>query len=301
MDDNNAAAADQSSVSNTSRVVDFTTPLDLRSLNGKSVLITGGAVGLGKAFAEAFAKAGVIFVQADVTDWDASVAAFKAAIQFSPHKAIDIVVPNAGLTAHSLLMELKNTKPSLEVDPERPPINTIEVDLIGVYYTAKLALHYFGLPPSENAPKGKKQIVFISSLGGYLELSGLADYMASKFGVRGLWKALRSSITTLGIQTNLIAPTFMRTPMTKAIAADLEAKGVRFGRIEDAVDAMMRLASDDRIDGRAIAVGTGGSFDLRDDFDGMDAGFEIREYCKRETRSAQMAAVLRASHIKPEE
>ncbi|KAM5350787.1 hypothetical protein ACJ41O_007292 [Fusarium nematophilum] len=89
-------------------------------LKGKSVIITGGASGLGKAYAKAFVEAGafvtigdydeaagcstkaelspnVAFVKCDVRDWDQQVALFRAALESSPHKSIDVVIANAGI------------------------------------------------------------------------------------------------------------------------------------------------------------------------------------------------------------
>lgn len=80
------------------------------------------------------------------------------------------------------------------------------------------------------------------------------------------------------MRTNLIAPTFLATPMITAVKPLLEERGAKLGSLDDAVDAVLRCACDENIDGRAIAVGGHGNFDLRDDSEGYDGGIEVRRY-----------------------
>ena len=99
--------------------VNFGKPIETRNLKGKSVLITGGASGLGALIATAFAEHGarvtiadlnesqgqdlaatkenLNFVRTDVTDWSSQIQAFKAAIAFSGDNRVDIVIAGAGL------------------------------------------------------------------------------------------------------------------------------------------------------------------------------------------------------------
>ena len=106
----------------------------------------------------------------------------------SPNIGLDAVIPCAGLAGNALPL-VKSV--SLDEDPPPPTLNTFDINLIGVYYSTLLALHYFRLPVPEANPAIKKQILFIGSVGGYLEIPPMADYTAVKFGVRGLWKTIR--------------------------------------------------------------------------------------------------------------
>ena len=94
--------------------IDFGNPIETRIFKGKSVLITGGASGLGALIATAFAEDGarvtiadlnesqgqdvaatngnLNFVRTDVADWSSQVQAFKAAIAFSGENRVDVVV-----------------------------------------------------------------------------------------------------------------------------------------------------------------------------------------------------------------
>lgn len=186
-------------------------------------------------------------MKTDVTDWSSQVNAFKIAIRQSRSQSLDLVIPCAGLPGISL--PLQKTV-SLDEDPPPPPTSTIDVNLTGVYFSTCLALHYFRLPSSSPTKNPRKHLLFISSLAGYLEVPPVADYTASKFGVRGLWKSVRQEARDLGLRTNLIGPTFMRTQMISQVVSELEGKGAKIGKIDDVVEAIVRLACDNTIDGK---------------------------------------------------
>lgn len=80
----------------------------------------------------------------------------------------------------------------------------------------------------------------------------------------------------LDLQVNLIAPTLMKTPMTKDFVTYLEeVRGFALGMPEEAVEIGLRLLCGHDIDGRAVAVVPGfGAVDLCDDFEGADGARE---------------------------
>ncbi|KAF2273895.1 NAD(P)-binding protein, partial [Westerdykella ornata] len=265
--------------------IDFSKPLDTDSLKEKSVIVTGGANGIGLASARAFAEAGayvtildineengqraaselgerglhVQFVKTDTTSFSSQVAGFKAALSFSPSKTVDIVLANAGVAGSNLKAWLENAAKSTSDDPEPPSTLCLDVNLTGVYYTAHLSFFYFkhNLRKEDTAGPVSKQLIFVSSLAGYIGLSNVGEYGASKFGVRGLWKAVRHSGALLGpsvrYRSNLIAPTFIRTNMTAGIDSALEKRGIKLGTVDDVVAGVMRAACDEEVSGRAIA------------------------------------------------
>ena len=181
----------------------------------------------------------------NVTDWQSQVNAFKTAVKQSPDHRLDVVIPCAGTAGEPLPLQ---EKVSLEEDPPEPSTRTVDVTLIGVFYSTVLALHYFRLP--NTSTNRKRSIIFIGSLAGYLEVPPVASYNISKFGVRGLWKSIRGEVGPLNVRTNLIAPTFMPTIAVQQVVSALEEKGARLGKIEDVADTALRLASDDSIDGK---------------------------------------------------
>jgi 5'-hydroxyaverantin dehydrogenase len=192
----------------------------------------------------------VQFIQGDVSNWDALLAAFKAAIKFSKHGGIDIVVPSAGVYGGGVYAQ-EGVTASLDEDPRAPNYKSLDINLKAVASTVTLALHYFTLPPTSPAPKGAKSIVLISSIAAYFEAPSMALYCTAKSGVRGLFKSIRTTVPDLtpAVRVNLVAPTFVNTPMTEPLLPLLQANGTQLASKEDVVKAVLRLAGDESING----------------------------------------------------
>ena len=301
-------------------VVDFSSrkQLDFGLLKEKSVLITGGSKGLGAAYTTAFAshgayvtacdtdeKAGKALAQSltsegpgkvhhvtcDVNSWDSLVAAFKAAIYFSPHNTIDIVIPNAGVVGTPFYAPPQDpSELSIDKDPSPPLLRTIQTNLIAEYNTAHLALHYFNVTTPNSDTKPDKSLIIISSIAGYASHNALVDYIVSKMGARGIFKALCGQlpfmVPTARVRLNMLAPTYIKTnifnPSSKEkndqiIETIEKGLGGRFADVRLAVDAVLRLACDTEVDCRAVCVGAEGNFDLCDDAGGYDGGVAMWE------------------------
>lgn len=106
--------------------IDHTVVPHLENAKGKSVIVTGGANGMGEAMVRAFVAAGAFvtfgdlhprgdeiaaelnangeiaaFVKCNITDWDGLVTLFETAKSKSPHKSVDVVIANAGISRSS--------------------------------------------------------------------------------------------------------------------------------------------------------------------------------------------------------
>lgn len=258
-------------------------PIDISGLKGRSVLITGGASGLGRDTAKAFAVAGayvtiadiqsagefvkelsdsghhVQTVHCDASDWESQVEAFKKAINFSPNGTIDIVALFAGVdNVGHLVDQVNSTEVSLKEDPAPPSTLSLEVNTKGSFYSTYLALHYFRLKSqADEGTSGAKSIIFVASLAGYIDDTHNSSYTASKFGVRGIFRAVRQrAFTDIGVRCNLIAPWAIVTPMTKPLLAMMsqmgieEGKGITFAKAETCVEAVGRCAVDKSLSGK---------------------------------------------------
>lgn len=284
---------------------------DLGLLKGKSALVTGGASGIGLATVRAWAAAGVYvtiadiqpieagqklaeelssttgghvnYAWCDVTDWDSQIAAFKGAITFSPSQTLDIVATFAG-TAFAPYNEVDHVlaagEPSLEVNPKRPDIRNIEINLTGVYYSSWLALYYFRLKPkpetktiavedADAIPNGttdstdstvtpeipSKSLILVASIGAYMDSPKASTYPASKFGVRGLFRSTRARTLDIGVRCNLLAPWFIDTPLVAPVKNALASRGIdmakalSFASIESCVEAASYCAVDTKLHG----------------------------------------------------
>jgi NAD(P)-dependent dehydrogenase (short-subunit alcohol dehydrogenase family) len=74
-------------------------------------------------------------------------------------------------------------------EPTEPDLKILNVNLIGVMYTAKLAMHYFN--QQRNDIERDRCLILKSSLAGYIDIAGAPLYQTAKFGVRGLMHCLR--------------------------------------------------------------------------------------------------------------
>lgn len=284
--------------------------LDVSSLKGRSVLITGGAAGIGLACATKLAEAGarltiadlqetvgqevtqnlssqghtVQFVRCDVTSYDAQVSMFQQAIVFGGGK-IDIVIPNAGVMREMNLFDMAGSTPSLDgPPPPQPSYLGCDINLQAVYNTCYLAMHYFRLP-REQADSFKPSIVLIASLAGYVGYPSSSTYSMSKFGVRGLFYGIRDRATreTPVVRVNLVAPCFIDTAMTRMSEfVDSEAGGMAkmmgFVPMENVTAAVLQFAADERLHGRAAGLFPNGSEDLGDDLEGGFGGPVVQKH-----------------------
>ncbi|USW50069.1 Putative short-chain dehydrogenase/reductase SDR, NAD(P)-binding domain superfamily [Septoria linicola] len=268
---------------------------DVSSLSGKSVVLTGGASGIGEQYMRSFVKAGsfvtfsdlatergeqlatelgaehVAFVQGDVLNWKDQTTLFKAALEKSPSKTIDIVIANAGIGGKDDVLEHEEDESG---DPIEPQLATLKVNTVGVFYTIKLALYYF--PKQPEVGDRDRCIIITSSLSGYLDHKYAPQYNASKHGVRAIMKSLRRSGPEQKIRVNLIAPFIATRIAPQEMWDQVKASGIDFCDVEDAGIAAMHLASDKTINGRALAIvpkslQKRGYYDLqRDDWDDGD-------------------------------
>jgi len=179
----------------------------------RSVLVTGGNRGIGKAIAEAFVAAGdqvavtyrsgeppdgVLAVRCDVTD-PASVDAAFDAVE-AAHGPVEVLVANAGVTRDTLMLRMS----------EEDWSTVLETNLTGSFRVAR------------RAAKGmlrmrRGRLVFISSVVGLLGSAGQVNYAASKAGLVGMARSLARELGSRSITANVVAPGFVETEMTAVL------------------------------------------------------------------------------------
>ncbi|KIW88202.1 uncharacterized protein Z519_11313 [Cladophialophora bantiana CBS 173.52] len=242
-------------------------------LSGKGVIITGGAKGMGEEGVRAFVAAGAHvtfgdtdeqnglkleaelapnanFIRCDVTSWDDQLAMFKLAISKSPRKTIDIVVANAGISGPDDVFSVEG--PDTD-EPVKPQLKIVNIDLIGVLYTLKLARHYF-MKHSLDTNYDRCFIVN-ASLVGFLDVPGIPQYMASKWGCRGLMRCIRRTTAVDGVRMNLTGPWYVGTTiLSPTVQEYCKSKGIVFAEAEDAASAWVKIASTPTINGRSFGI-----------------------------------------------
>ena len=165
--------------------------------------------------------------------------------EFGP---ISVLVNNAGVTEDNLLMRMKPSQWE----------KTLNTNLAAVFALTKLCLK--GMTKARYG-----RIINLSSVVGATGNAGQTNYAASKAGLIGFTKSLALEIASRGITVNAVAPGFIDTDMTSALAEEqrsrlLEAIPLaRLGRAEDISKAVAFLVSDDAsyITGQVLHVNGG--------------------------------------------
>lgn len=132
-------------------------------------------------------------------------------------------------------------------EPIEPNLSILQINLTGVMYTAKLAMHYL----SRNGEGNDRVLILTASLAGYLDQPGSPQYCASKWGVRGIMRSLRRTMPGMGMRVNLIAPWFIRTRiMSEEVQKRVEERGIVFAEKADAAGAVLHMAANGSINGK---------------------------------------------------
>jgi NAD(P)-dependent dehydrogenase (short-subunit alcohol dehydrogenase family) len=244
-------------------------------VSGRRVVVTAGAAGIGRAMAEAFraagdrvavcdidagavaeaARAGLRAEVADAAD-PAAIGAFLARIE-ADWGGADVVCANAGIGGPAGRIE------DIAFEDWR---SCLAVNLDGAFLTCRWAARVM-------RAQGAGLILLTSSVSGLFGFPFRAPYVAAKWGIVGLTKALASELGPAGVRVNAICPGAVEGPrMDRVVAMEAAARGVTpeevrqgftdgvalraFVTAEDVAAMALFLASDGaaRITGQAIAV-----------------------------------------------
>ncbi len=230
----------------------------MKLLEGKVVLVTGAARGIGRSIAIACAEAGAAVAFTDMARDDNFVALeneLKAkgvkAMGFVSNAAdlnsstqtvdevvvefekIDVLVNNAGITRDTLLMRMTEEQWDL----------VINVNLKSVFNLTKAV-------QKTMLKQRSGSIINMSSVVGVSGNAGQANYSASKAGIIGFTKSIARELGPRNIRCNAIAPGFIETEMTKAIPEEARKEWTekiplrRAGQPEDVANLVVFLGSD---------------------------------------------------------
>ncbi len=239
--------------------------------DGKVCVVTGGARGIGRGIAEAFAREGAARVWAlDMNDRDfpelekayptvkgavvnvTDAAAVEAFVQkaLSESGRVDVLVNNAGITRDALIQKMG------EADWDA----VIDVNLKGVFLMTK-----YVAPAMMEAGEGA--IVSISSVVGLDGNIGQSNYAATKGGVVAMTKGWAKEFARKGarVRANAVSPGYTRTPMIETVPEKVLEPIIaktplgRLAEIRDIANAVLFLSCDESafITGQVLRVDGG--------------------------------------------
>jgi NAD(P)-dependent dehydrogenase (short-subunit alcohol dehydrogenase family) len=209
----------------------------------KTVLITGGSKGIGKAIAQRFLKEGAKVIVFDVEKPDYEANFYEVDVRkeeqikkaFEEIKDLDIVINNAGIYFQASVEETSNE----QLD------KIIDVNLKGVYLISKHALPL--------VRKNKGNIINISSIVGIVPEPGSAAYCSTKAAIVMLTKCMAQEHAAEGVRVNAILPGPIDTPLLRQLLSSEEARQEyvklvplgRIGKPEDVANLAAFLSSDE--------------------------------------------------------
>lgn len=219
-------------------------------VDGKVVVISGGARGLGAAHARMLVTEGARVVIGDILDGPGEELAHElgSAARFVH---LDVVNPDQWATAvdtavteFGKLDVLVNNAAIVHV----APLPTLDVErwkkVLDVNLTGAMLGMKAVIDPMITAGGGS--IINISSIEGMRGAAWMHSYVASKWGLRGLTKSAALELAPNKIRVNSIHPGFIRTPMTKFLPDDVvQAPLGRPGTCDEVATFVVFLASDE--------------------------------------------------------
>ena len=239
-------------------------PLSEFRLDGDVAVVTGGASGIGRAVASAFAAVGAKVAIFDVAAGGEGVypvdvaneAQVKAAFAdvVARHGRLDILFNNAGIAIRQPTTELTLGDWS----------KVVAVNMTGVFLCAREAARHMLAAGRGGRIVNTASIMGVVGGGLYPNIS----YQATKGAVVNMTRALAVEWAGQGIRVNAIAPTWVRTPLTRGITEKPEL----VHRIEQ-LTPMGRLAEPDEIVGAVLFLASRASAMVTGHVLAIDGGF----------------------------
>ncbi len=231
----------------------------MRSYQGKTVVITGAAGGMGAALARCFAAQGSRLALLDLNGSAAEALAAElstdgvralglacnvgdeASCNLAMERVaaemdgIDVLINNAGITHRSAFAQT-----SAEVHRR-----VMAVNYFGSLYCTRAAL------PQLMSRRG--QIIVISSIAGFSPLLGRSGYAASKHALHGLFGSLRAELAGSGVPVLIVCPGFTRTGISTAaldgdgsVTSHPQSTMGRVAEPAEVAEALLRAAARER-------------------------------------------------------
>ncbi len=210
---------------------------ELVDLSGRRAVVTGAAVGIGRAIATRLAEAGA---QVLLTDVDDAGAATAAALQES---GLDVAFRRCDITKTADLVAAADAEGGGVLDiwinnagiyPTTGPILNVTDEFVAHMLEVNVRAQYSAAREAARRMGNGGAIVNLASIAGLRGGAGITAYSTSKAAVIGMTRAMATELGPVGIRVNAIAPGIIDTPGVRAQMEPLRAQGLV---IESAISA----------------------------------------------------------------
>lgn len=155
----------------------------------------------------------------------------------------------------------------LAVQIPQPAIDVIDINLNGCLYFTRIALAYLN-QGSIRSQLPSKSLTLISSATAFQEGPGLCSYTASKAGILGLMRSLRSLTPRIcNTRINVVCPWATDTAMIAAYVHLFRENGIPLNSPDEVAVYTQHVACDIRLNGKNVYVGGGKGFDIEEGLD----------------------------------
>ncbi|OJJ07345.1 hypothetical protein ASPVEDRAFT_142335 [Aspergillus versicolor CBS 583.65] len=247
-------------------------PDALPQLASKTVIVTGGAGGIGAATAKVFNANGAnvviadipssqesaqkliagfpypekaVFTPVDILNWGQMLDLFRGTVD--RFGSIDTVVANAGIMEKTETLDIDTTDDQGNLLESTGAFNVIDVNVKGTLNSMftrflqqvkltpvpALRLAMHYMKSSTNNAAGRKSIVLVASTSGYFGGTGVSAYVSSKHAIIGLLRGSHVAAQKHGITVTGIAPFFTYTNITAKAGTRWQADGLKPNTTDD--------------------------------------------------------------------
>ncbi|KAG4427850.1 hypothetical protein IFR05_016668 [Cadophora sp. M221] len=290
------------------------------ALEGKVVVVTGGAQGIGAALVKGLHQLGalvifgdistnhsqallkslgnpkdVTFVEADLATYGGNYKLFKVA--FEKYKRVDHAIANAALFEQTdrPWIDAKLTVDTVSDEALARNHNKLfDLNVYGLCVFARMAVVFLR---ENRGPSEDKSLTLFGSVCNVRDSPGAYVYQTTKAAVLGLLRSMRGPVfEDFGIRTNSVCPGVTQTPMTWRVFERIKAKGLSYQQPEDVVRMTLGVLTQTSWNGKSIYCEAGTAWEFEESLDGSMSiwlGEKPTEMLRRNAEYVNTGALLR--------
>ncbi|MCV7101765.1 SDR family NAD(P)-dependent oxidoreductase [Mycobacterium palustre] len=247
-------------------------------INGKKVIVIGGASGMGRASAELLAERGAevaifdregsdgktvaeavggAFYPVDVTDFTGTEEALATAVDKLGGLHVTVTTAGGGIAKRTMTKTGPHDLESFQ--------SVVDLNLIATFNISRLAAAHM----SKNEPEDEERGVIINtaSIAAFEGQIGQVAYTAAKAGIAGMCLTMARDLGSLGIRVLAIAPSLFATGLTKGIPDEFAtaltkdaAFPKRLGRPEEYARLVQAIVEIPMLNGQCLRLDAGQRF-----------------------------------------